>query len=318
MTSTKPHIVGALRAISVVTNTWAQSIRFYTDGLGYQILEEGQLSEAQKNVFGSHLGRYVLLGHDEGSVVRLLETTDAAATPNRVGANPWDNGLCVIEAGTPDVDKAYWRVLRARFGAIAPPTEFDCEGPEPLGYIVMKSTAFMGPAGEQIFVTQIVRRKGGVSLLKEGAVAGINAPANAVISLATRAQQQLYQEVLGISPVNDLTLKQPGAAIIMGGPPDMGFEMCLMGSDLDRIGMEQHVYATQHPDYQYQTFPCDFSKTGVASATWQGQNLDELRPKLQAANWPVLGDVGLPVRGNSAPKAVVFRGVVGEILELLA
>ena len=317
MNSTKPHIIGALQAISVVTNTWAQSIRFYTDGLGYQILEEGQLSAIQKTTFGTQLGKYVLLGHAEGSVVRLIETSNAAALPNRIGARPWDNGLCVIEAGTPDVDKAYLKVLRARFGAIAPPTEFDCEGPEPLGYIVMKSTAFMGPAGEQIFVTQIVRRKGGVSLLKEAAVAGINAPANAVISLATRHQQMQYAEVLGIVPVNDLPLKQPGAASIMGGPPDMGFEMCLMGHGQARVGMEQHVYATQHPDYEYQTYPCDFARTGVASACWQGQDLDVLRPKLQKNNWEIIGEIGLPVRGNPEPKALVFRGLVGEILELL-
>jgi hypothetical protein len=47
--------------------------------------------------------------------------------------------------------------------------------------VVMKSAAFIGPAGEQLFVTQIVRRKGGVSLLKESAVEGVNAPANIVI-----------------------------------------------------------------------------------------------------------------------------------------
>jgi hypothetical protein len=311
------HITGALHAVSVVTNCWNQSLRFYIDGLGYGLLEEGQLSDSQKNTFGKHLSRYALLGHAEGSVLRLIETTNTQATPNRIGARPWDNGLAVIEAGTPDVEAAYWKVLRARFGAIAPPTEFDCEGPEPLGYILMRSTAFIGPAGEQLFVTQIVGRKGGVSLLKEKSVDGINSPANAVISLATREQQQKYAEILGLVPVNDLTLKQAGAASIMGGPADMGFEMCLMGAGMDRIGMEQHVYSTQHPDYDYQTYSCDFAKTGIASACWQGADLETLRPKLQQNNWPILSEVGLPVRNNPQPKALVFRGLVGEILELL-
>jgi hypothetical protein len=111
------HITGALHAVSVVTNCWNQSLRFYIDGLGYGLLEEGQLSDSQKNTFGKHLSRYALLGHAEGSVLRLIETTNTQATPNRIGARPWDNGLAVIEAGTPDVEAAYWKVLRARFGA---------------------------------------------------------------------------------------------------------------------------------------------------------------------------------------------------------
>ncbi|MCU0338460.1 MAG: hypothetical protein MUE30_01140 [Spirosomaceae bacterium] len=314
---TSSHITGALQAVSVVTNTWPHSMRFYTEGLGYKILQHGYLTERQRQTFGLHLGKYALLGHEEGSVVRLIETHNTSVQPNRLGARPWDNGLCVIEAGTPDVERAYFKVLRARFGAIAPPTEFDCEGPEPLGYILMRSTAFIGPSGEQLFVTQIVGRKGGVSLLKEQAVEGINAPANAVISLATRAQQRQYEEVLGLVPVNDLTLKQPSAASIMGGPTDMGFEMCLMGHGTERIGMEQHVYAPQHPDYEYETYPCDFSKTGLASACWQGKDVEILRFKLQQYNWKIISEVGLPLRNAPEPKALVFRGPVGEILEVL-
>jgi catechol 2,3-dioxygenase-like lactoylglutathione lyase family enzyme len=319
MATTSAHITGALQAVTVVTNCWAQSIRFYTEGLGYQILQQGHLTLRQREIFGYHLDKFALLGYEaEGSVVRLIETHNAAAIPNRIGAKPWDNGLCVIEAGTSDVENAYFKVLRARFGAIAPPTEFDCEGPEPLGYVLMRSTAFIGPSGEQLFVTQIVGRKGGVSLLKEKTIDGINAPANAVISLATRQQQQQYEDVLGLVPVNDLPLKQPGAASIMGGPTDMGFEMCLMGHGMERIGMEQHVYSPQNPDYEYKTYPCDFSMTGIASACWQGKDLEILRPKLIKNNWPILSDIGLPVKGNPEPLALVFRGPVGEIIELLA
>ncbi len=236
------HIIGALQAITIVTNTWQRSLQFYQDGLGYQILSEGFLSENQKKIFGENLGKYVLLGHQEGSVVRLIELNDPLAVPNRVGARPWDCGMAVFEAGTPDVERAYEKLIRNRFGALALPTEFDCEGPEPLGYIVMKSTAFIGPSGEQIFVTQIVNRKGGISLLKEKSVDGINTPANCVISIQNREiQEKFWRDIIGIVPVNDLVLKQAGAAAIMGGPPDMGFDMCLMGHGLERVGMEQHV-----------------------------------------------------------------------------
>jgi hypothetical protein len=312
------HIIGALQAISIVTNTWERSLSFYQDGLGYQMLSEGDLSLAQKNAFGKNLGKFILFGHPTGSVVRLIELQDKNAQPNRVNARPWDCGMAVFEAGTPDVEKAYEKLIRNRFGALALPTEFDCEGPEPLGYIVMKSTAFIGPSGEQIFVTQIVNRKGGVSLLKESSVDGINTPANCVISIQNRKiQNEFWADIVGIVPVNDLLLKQAGAAAIMGGTSDMGFDMCLMGHELERVGMEQHVYEEHNPSYDFKIFPCDFSKTGLASAAWQGQNLEELKEKLLKNQYEIIADVGLPVRDNSEPKALVFRGPYGEIIELL-
>jgi catechol 2,3-dioxygenase-like lactoylglutathione lyase family enzyme len=310
------HIDGTLKAISIVTNTREQSLRFYTDGLGYGVLSEGYLTEAQRKAFGVHLGWYCLLGHAEGSVVRLLHTNHAHAVPHRIGAMPYDNGLCVFEAGTPDVERAYSKVLRARFGAIAPPTEFDCEAPEPLGYVLMRSTAFIGPSGEQVFVTQIVNRRGGESLLKEKAVDGINVPANVVISLRNRTQQAFYKDLLGIEPVNDLPLRQPGAAAIMGGPSDMGFQMCLMGYGSTRIGMEQHVYEPFHPEYEYRTYPTGFEHTGLASAAWRGRALEVLEEKLAAKNIPIVSKVLLPLRDNPTPKGLAFRGITGEMLEI--
>lgn len=312
-------LTGSLQAVSVVTNCRAQSIRFYVQALGYQIQQEGVLNAVQQKAFGRHLGRYTLLGHQEGSLVRLIETSLADALPNRLQARPWDLGMAVIEAGTPDIYKAYYRVLRNRFGAISEPAEFDAEGPEPLGMVVMKSAAFIGPSGEQLFVTQIVRRKGGVSLLKESAVEGINAPANVVISMKDRGPiENFWQPVLGISPVNDLPLKQPLAAKIMAGPPDMGFDMLLMGHGTHRIGMEQHVYAPHNPAYDYQVFPCSFEKTGIASACWQSSDLEMAAQKIAAAGYTIISRVGLPIRNEEAPEAVVFRGPLGEIIELVA
>ncbi len=312
------HIIGALQAISIVTNTWERSLQFYQDGLGYEILSEGFLTENQRKTFGNNLGKYVLLGYKEGSVVRLIELNDPKAVPNRVGANPWDCGMAVFEAGTPDVEKAYEKIIRNRFGALAIPTEFDCEGPEPLGYIVMKSTAFIGPSGEQVFVTQIVGRKGGVSLLKEQSVDGINTPANCVISIKNREiQEKFWKDIVGIVPVNDLVLKQAAAAAIMGGPADMGFDVCLMGHGLERVGMEQHLYEPHNPSYDFKIFPCDFTKTGLASATWNGHNLNDLREKLVANGFEIKATIALPIRDNYEPKALVFVGPYGEIIELL-
>jgi hypothetical protein len=312
-------ISGSLLAATIITNTWEQSNRFYIDALGYQLLAEGELSTAQKAAFGEKLGKYHLLGFEAGAVVRLIELNDPHALPVRYGARPWDNGLAVFEAGTPDVQSAYFRVLRHRFGALCVPTEFSVTGPEPLGHVVIRSTGFMGPSGEQLFVSQIVRREGGVTLLNEKAVDGINAPANAVIALKSREQMQnFWQHIFGIYPVTDLPLVQKAAAEIMGGPEDMGFDMTLNGYGMHRIGLEMHVFDKYNPTYDYKVFPCDFSKTGLNSACWQTPDLNAARAKIETAGYRIISQVGLPLRNDSEPKAVVVVGEVGEIIELVA
>lgn len=315
---TTPMIKGALQAVSILTNTWQQSMRFYREGLGYQLLADGELSQIQKEIFGKHLSKFALLGHKEGSVVRLIESSLSNALPLRYNCRPWDNGLAVFEAGTPDIERAYYKLLRARFGATTYPIEFAAEGPEPLGYVVMKSAGFIGPAGEQIFVTQIVRRKGGESLLKESAVDGINTPANVVISMKDRSPiDQFWDKLMGIHPVNDLYLKQKEAAIIMGGPLDMGFDMLLMGQGKERIGMEQHVYGPYNPNFTYPVIPCSFEKTGLVSACWQGTDLKEAEKRISEAGFRILSTTGLPLRHLSEPKSLVFVGPLGEIIELV-
>jgi catechol 2,3-dioxygenase-like lactoylglutathione lyase family enzyme len=311
-------ISGSLQAVTIVTNTWEQSRRFYGSALGYQVLAEGELSDAQKAMFGEKLGRYCLFGFAQGALVRLIELDDKDALPVRLGANPWDNGLAVLEAGTPDVQAAYFRVLRHRFGAICVPTEFSVSGPEPLGTILIRSTGFMGPSGEQLFVSQIVEREGGVSLLNEKAVDGINAPANVVISLKNREPiGKFWLPLFGIAPVTDLPLVQKAAAEIMGGPAGMGFDMTLNGHGSHRVGLEMHVFEPYNPDYQYKTYPCDFSKTGLASACWQSPDLAAVKAKIEASGYRIISQVGLPLRHNPNPEAVVVVGEVGEIIELV-
>lgn len=311
-------INGPLQAVTVVTNSWEQSCRFYGDALGYNLLGEGQLSTAQKAAFGSKLGRYSLWGYTNGSVVRLIELNDPAARPIREGARAYDTGMAVIEGGTPDIMNAYYRVIRSRFGAISAPQNFYVEGPEPLGKILMKSAAFMGPAGEQVFVTEITKREGGTSLLKEKAVEGINAPGNVAFCLLNRQPiEQFWGPIVGLRPVNDLPVQDPNAPEIMGGPDNMAFDMLLMGFGMERIGMEFHIYEPHQPNYDYRRYPTSFDKTGLAMASWPTSNVQNAAEKLRAANYEVLAEVGLPLRDNPEPAAAVFRGPIGEIIELV-
>lgn len=311
MTTQKPHIVGALQAVTVITNSWAQSIRFYTEALGYKIIERGELTHLQKKTFGRHLGKFALLGYNAGAVVRLIETGNAGALPNRIGAHLWDNGLSVMEACTANIERAYWKVLRARFGAISHLGEFDLDtdtfGNHPTN--TAKSVAFIGPSGEQLVVKQL-------SDCVEGCE-GINAPATAVISVPGQALQSTYSEVLGT--LSETVFRANGLPAFCNANTysNAEFEGSTMNYEQLCTHGGQSVFSEYTKD-NLTLYPCDFMKTGVASACWQGQDVEMLRFKLQEANWSILSEIGLPIRNNPEPEALVFQGPVGEILELLA
>lgn len=307
---------GTALAATIVSNTWQQSCRFYQEALGYSVVEEGVLSQDQQMQFGSSLNRYALFGQDKGAVVRLIEQKNEDATPNRLLANPWDPGLVVMEIGVADVDSLYKQIIRNRFGILAPPTTFSVKGPEPLGYVEMRALAVLGPSGEQIFFTQITDREGGIPLWEQRRDINVFPLGNVVLSMKDRMPQDFYKNVFNLYPNTDLLLQQEEAAFIMGGPQDMAFDMCLMGNGDYKSGMEQHVYGSYQPDYIYRTFPCDFSKTGLASACWEVNTLENLADRIQSHDGEVLGQNLLPIRDNAFPRGIVFRGKVGEIIEL--
>lgn len=309
MTTLKPHIVGALQAVTVITNSWAQSIRFYTEALGYKIIERGELTHIQKKTFGRHLGKFALLGYNEGALVRLIETSNAGALPNRIGAHLWDNGLSVMEACTADVERAYWKVLRARFGAISHLGEFDFDTFGNQAGSSAKSVAFIGPSGEQLVVKQL-------SDCVEGCE-GINAPTTAVISVPKHALQSIYSDVLG--SLSDTVFRANAQPTLRNADAPSTTELgrSIMSYEQLCTHSKQSVFS-QYTQDDFTLYPCDFMKTGVASACWQGQDVEMLRFKLTEANWHILSDVGLPIRNNPEPEALVFQGPFGEILELLA
>ena len=300
--ATETQMMGKLQAVTVVTNSWVQSIRFYTEALGYFLLERGELTLVQKEIFGRHLGKYALLGHEDGAVIRLIETSHAGALPNRIGAHPWDSGLACIETTTTDLEKAYWKVLRARFGAIVSPSE--------IGARSNRQATFIGPSGEQLIVSEKKQKLPfNSSFLRRE---GVEAPFNTLVALPSKEHIKLYDQVLGFAPATHFN---PSFV-----PELVNSEANVMDEEYSGSYSTAHAFSLDPvcvSSTQYQSFPCDFFKTGIASACWKGTYTDDLSLKLQEVGWNILSEVGLPVRHNPEPAALVFRGVVGEILEII-
>jgi len=310
------NFIGTTIATSVVTKSLQASLRFYHDTLGYQVIEDCQLTQDQKSIYGDHLGRCLIVGHDKGSIIRLLETSNADAQPNRLGATPLDTGLCVMECGSPDVDKIYHTLVKNRYGVISRPKSFSVEGPEPLGYMVMKAIGVFGPSGEQLFITQITERTGGTPLWELRDDIDVYPIGNVVLSMNKKDEQDFYKSTFNLYPTIDLLLDQQEATELMGGPVGMSFRMCLMGNGMYKSGMEQHIYGALNPQYNFRKYPSDYSKTGLVSACWKGQNLQNIEDKILKNGGQVISNQLLPLRDDPAPKGIAYRGKAGEIIEL--
>ena len=137
-----------------------------------------------------------------------------------------------------------------------------------------------------------------------------------MISMKDRIPQEFYRSAFNLLPSIDLVLDQEDAALIMGGPSDMAFNMCLMGNGNYKSGMEHHIYQELNPSYSFQKFECNFSSLGLASACWQGLQLSELADRIIDNGGEVLGESLLPLREDARPNGIVYKGLAGEIIEL--
>jgi hypothetical protein len=281
-------------------------------------LDQGLLNEEQRKAFGPHLSGYLLLGHEQGCVVRVLLSDNQNLPMQRLGAKPWDTGFSMLEAGCPDVDAAYKRIISQRFGVIAPPLELEMTGPEPLGKVAMKSMNVVGPNGEQVLVTEILRREGGQSMLNERGINGINVPANVVLVMKNRKPfEEFWQALLELEAVNDLALHTGQTPVILGGSEGMAFDMILSGYGRDRLGLEIHFYERLNPDYEFKNYPSDFGHTGLVSACWPCKSIVDVKRTCSALGIELVSELGLPLREGLGYPTAWIRGIEGELVELV-
>jgi catechol 2,3-dioxygenase-like lactoylglutathione lyase family enzyme len=306
---------------TVVTPDMAASIRFYTDVMGYELIDKGALAGRPPTVAGAgEAGRkYALIRpyEAENGVVRLLEAPkDAAPNRPRPGALPWDPGLAVIECGARDYEESYRKLTEAGVKTISPPEYYFFHDVEPLpGVVVPPKTQYdirsyspYGPAGEQLFITTNVRDD-----RPAWKFPGLHSPlANTVLACLDRGPVWgFYAKIFGLKPTSDIVCQQESTNRLIGAPPDTYFRWGGLGQ---AVSIEWDEY--RKPSGV--TYPTSLDRTGLAMFTLRVDDIAMVRSACRDAGIVLAGKGALPTPESRNPNGFYIRGAVGELIEVIA
>ncbi len=293
------------------------SIRFYTQVMGFELLEDARLADAVSTApgAGGKGRRHALIvspKSNRGATIRILETP-AGARPIRPRAgdgvppaNCWDPGLLVMEGGARDAAESYFALKSAGTPMISPPRYyfFRAEGSRP--DLDVMSYAPFGPGGEQLFITINVR-----SDRPEWTSPGLHTPPGgcSLVSLDQRPVEEFYLKALGLKRTSQMDCHQRNCNDLIGAPRDTYF---LWGT-LGNVSME--IWEFKLPEGT--VYPCSLDKTGLAMITMRVNDLAKARALCAANGIKPVGEGAFPQPGQPRPMGFTLQGAVGELIEVV-
>jgi hypothetical protein len=226
-------------------------------------------------------------------------------------------GFAVIECLSRNVDESHARLSAAGVETITPPQFYSfgvmpaLNGAKVEHGLEFRSYSAYGPAGEQLFISTCVTRDSIVPPpwalpgLHNGFVAGV------LISVDRWPLWRFYDAVLGIKPTRDTFSTE--CTPLIGAEPDSYFRFGMMGEPTMMEWWEyRHMPPTVAPPY-----PTALDRTGLAMTTMVVNDLNEVRQRAVAAGEPILAEVALPTPEHVRQPALVLRGGVGELVEVV-
>ncbi|MDW8254305.1 MAG: hypothetical protein RMM58_10555 [Chloroflexota bacterium] len=314
MTASSPRVVGRLHAVTVVVPALEAALRFYRDGLGYDLLARGAIGNSATFEGASLAGRQWALLNAPGAVdgaVRLLEGP-AGAPPNRPRpeTRPWDPGLAVLELYARDPFESYHYLQAAGAPTLSPPLPYQLPNAGPFGTIEVTSYAAFGPAGEQLFITRATggtRQRPTFTTLHSGVF-------NVVLpTLDRRPVLRFYELLLGLGPTVEVAIRQETVNRIIGAPPEVSFAMLLLGPPGDATGIEVEEFDVAHG----RVYPTSLHRTGLAMLTLRVADLGECRARCREYRIAQVGNGALPLPERDHGAGMIVRGALGELIELV-
>lgn len=301
--------------LTTVSPSVDASIKFYTEVMGFQLLEQGQLDMKATTAPGAGKGqrRYALIGVQgaaRGATVRIIEApVGAAAIRPRDGADKaetWDPGLLVMEGGARDPCESFHILKTANTPMISPPRYYFFRAEGTARDLDVMSYAPFGPGGEQLFITANVR-----SDRPEWQLAGAHAPPGSVsiVGLDQRPIEEFYVKAFGLRRTSQMDCHQRNCNELVGAPADAYFLWGRMGD----VSME--IWEWKMPSGTIR--PCSLDKTGLAMFTMRVNDLEKCRAMCRAAGIKVAGEGAMPILGNAAPNGFTLRGAAGELVEVV-
>lgn len=304
-----------LTVITIVSPDLAASKTFYTDVMGFEVLEEGAVSAVSTAPGAGQAGRkYLLIGQPRairGATIRVLEAPPGAAPirPRGTGGNKaetWDPGLLVMEGAASDPCESYHVLKSAKTPMISPPRYYFFRGEGTQPDLDVMSYAPFGPGGEQLFLTANVRNDRPVWQNP-----GIHSPPSSVslVALDQRPVEDFYVKVFGLKRTAQMDAHQRNCNELIGAPPDAYFIWGRMGD----VSMEIWEFKME----QGTMYPCSLDKTGLAMITMRVKDLEKCRANCKAAGITPVGEGVLPLPGGGPAKGFTLRGAVGELVEVV-
>ena len=293
------------------------SIRFYTQVMGFELLQDTRLTERVSTAPGAGgAGRRCALiaspKSANGATIRILEAPPGArpirprAGDGVTPANAWDPGLLVMEGGARDAAESYYALKSAGTPMISPPRYyfFRAEGDQP--DLDVMSYAPFGPAGEQLFVTVNVRND-----RPEWTNPGLHRPPGgfSLSSLDQRPVEEFYLKALGLQRTSQMDCHQRNCNELIGAPRDTYF----LWGRLGNVSME--IWEFKLPEGTVR--PCALDKTGLAMVTMRVDDLVRCRALCKANGITPVGEGAFPQAGVPRPSGFTLRGAVGELIEVV-
>jgi len=300
-----------ITVFTVVSADVDASIRFYTQVMGFTVLEDGELPGPRSTAPGARaMGRRYALIHvpqaKRGASIRILQAPRGAEPIRpRPQAKTWDPGLLCMECGTRDPAESYHVLASAKTPTISPPRYYPYRG---IGMDVdpMSYSAF-GPSGEQMFITASISNE-----RPEWTEPGLHTvPGNAaIVSLDQRPVDDFYLHTVGLKRTNQFVSQQRNCNELIGAPRDANF---LWGN----IGSGVSIEVWEFKVAEGTVYPTSLDRTGLAMLTLRVSDLQKCRNLCREAGITAVGEGALPVPGNPRPEGFTLRGAVGELVEVV-
>lgn len=144
--------LGALRAATIICSSLEQAIAAYETGLGYQVLETGELSAERAASWGTpgHAGdRFAVLGPASGRMTYIRFVENATIPAHK----PFSTlGWNSIEISVQSSDETIDRLVKVPFEVVGPAQDLE------FSQGALRAGQVIGSFGETLYLTQINRQ----------------------------------------------------------------------------------------------------------------------------------------------------------------
>lgn len=298
---------------TIVTPDLDASLRFYRDVMGYGLIDQGSLKGSR----GYALLRYEGDPVRERGVIRLLAAPrGATANRPRPQSSIVDPGLALLECHPRDARESHDWLAERGVTAISPPKYYSFDAPQ-LPSNSGNAFCVFGPAGEQLLfncqnVPNTVDRKREVDY--PGRIGPLSQ--HTLVAWDRWPMFAFYGKLLGLAQAAsglvpfDRLLAQENVATLLGAPSGTYYRAIGLG------GNELWEYRQRHPEPQ-PPWPTSLDRTGLAMVTIAVDDLAPVRSSLTDQGLVPLGVGALPTPEGKSRDAVMLRGPVGELIEVV-